>query len=362
MPDQGTCCLQLFYRLREPDRFRKAGDLLGFDQLVLRREPVFLGKTQGEDRDQALPQKKQSPLSVTETERWITVEGEDFRYVWNRLTGAFESLASGQIPFLGRPMEWNIWRAPTDNDRNIRRKWEEAGYDRTVVRVYETQACQDAEGITLSARLSLSAVYIQRILNIQAAWRVYPDGRIFLKAQVDRNPEMPWLPRFGLRLFLPQSFGQAAYFGYGPYESYADKHQASRLGRFSAPVRDLHEDYLRPQENGSHWDCSYLAVSDPEGGCLEAAGEAFCFNASPYTQEELAGKAHNYELEPSGFTVLCLDYRQSGMGSNSCGPELAPRYRLAEESFSFALELRLSSQEGKASPRAEQFTSLPHSD
>ena len=47
---------------------------------------------------------------------------------WNRLTGVFDSLTNGQISYLERPMEWNIWRAPTDNDRNIRREWERAGY------------------------------------------------------------------------------------------------------------------------------------------------------------------------------------------------------------------------------------------
>ena len=51
-------------------------------------------------------------------------------------------------------------------------------------------------------------------------------------------------------------------------------------------------------------------------------------NASHYTQEELTKKAHNFELEESGYTVLCLDARQSGIGTNSCGPELFEKYRM----------------------------------
>ncbi len=355
VPDEGTCCLNFTYHLKEKEAFRQAGELLGFDQLILRREEK---RWNGEEKQKTEAHPAVSPLSLAETERFVTVAGEGFRYVWNKLTGVFDSLVSGQIPFLDRPMEWNIWRAPTDNDRNIRRKWEEAGYNRKVVRVYETRASRDGKGITLCARLSLSAVYIQRILEIQAVWRISPEGGISLQAQVARTPEMPWLPRFGLRLFLPQSFRQVAYFGYGPYENYADKHQASRLGRYTAQVEELHEDYLRPQENGSHWDCSYLAVSasdgsDQEGGCLEVAGPSFSFNASPYTQEELTRKAHNYELKPSGFTVLCLDYRQSGVGSNSCGPELAPRYRLEEQRFSFELKLQLESRIPEVSQASE---------
>ena len=70
-----------------------------------------------------------------------------------------------------------------------------------------------------------------------------------------------------------------------------------------------------------------------------AAEETFAFNASVYTQEELTVKGHNYELEESPYTVLCLDKRQSGVGSNSCGPELAPKYRLNEECFAFGIRL-----------------------
>ena len=67
----------------------------------------------------------------------------------------------------------------------------------------------------------------------------------------------------------------------------------------------------------------------------------FCFNASPYTQEELAHKAHNYELRPCGDTVLCIDAAQSGVGSHSCGPELLPAYRLDASEFTFSGRLSL---------------------
>ena len=59
-------------------------------------------------------------------------------------------------------------------------------------------------------------------------------------------------------------------------------------------------------------------------------GENFSFNASHYTQEELTEKQHNFELCPSDYTVLCIDERQSGIGSNSCGPMLLPKYRLGD--------------------------------
>ena len=122
-------------------------------------------------------------------------------------------------------------------------------------------------------------------------------------------------------------------------ESYIDKHQAASYGQYSGPVALLHEDYLRPQENGSHWGCDYVTLSGSSHALTAVSEKPFSFNASPYTQEELTAKAHNYELAESGSTVLCLDYRQNGIGSNSCGPELIEKYRLNEESFDFELTL-----------------------
>lgn len=106
-------------------------------------------------------------------------------------------------------------------------------------------------------------------------------------------------------------------------------------------MAELHEDYIRPQENGSHCDCDYVKV-ESDTAVLTAAGEkTFAFNASLYTAEELTEKRHSYELVPCGSTVLCLDYAQSGIGSNSCGPTLLEQYQLNEKNFTFELNLMI---------------------
>ena len=131
---------------------------------------------------------------------------------------------------------------------------------------------------------------------------------------------------------------QVRYFGYGPYESYKDKHRASVKHLYDDTVENMYEDYIKPQENGSRWNCDYVRLTGPLGG-VEVTGEEFSFNASRFTQEELTNKAHNFELVPCGDTVFCLDYRQNGIGSNSCGPELNPRYAMPEEfTFEFSLQ------------------------
>ena len=130
-------------------------------------------------------------------------------------------------------------------------------------------------------------------------------------------------------------------------ESYIDKKWAGYHGLFQTDVRSMHEDYIRPQENGSHYDCDYITIHDKKTALTVAGEESFSFNASVYTQEELTEKAHNYELEESPYTVLCVDYRQSGMGSNSCGPALDKKYQLDEEEFQFQVRLIPEEIKGK---------------
>lgn len=140
-------------------------------------------------------------------------------------------------------------------------------------------------------------------------------------------------------MFLDKKLADIRYFGMGPQESYRDKHQAASHGLYRANVGDLHEDYIRPQENGSHYDCEYVELNNSRYGIVASAEKAFSFNASYYTQEELEKKMHNYELIESDSVVFCVDYALNGIGSNSCGPVVLEQYRFDDVLFRFQFTL-----------------------
>lgn len=336
VPARGKCFLKVSYYQKNPTEILPQGFLLGFEEVRVKtaenenqKVKEILSATAG-----------QGSFEVEEDDCRLILSAPGIRYTYDKLTGVFSEMMYQNRPLLERPMEYNIWRAPTDNDRNIKAEWQRAQYDRTVTRAYETETTVSKDGVKIETTLSVSAVYIQRILNVKACWIVRPDGMVDVKLDAEKNPEFPFLPRFGLRLFLPKAMARVTYCGIGPEESYIDKKWAGYHGVFDADVKKMHEDYIRPQENGSHHDCDYVTVYG-DSLSLTAAGErTFAFNASVYTQEELTKKAHNYELEESGCTVLCLDYRQSGIGSNSCGPQLAEKYQLNDRNFSLGLRLK----------------------
>jgi beta-galactosidase len=107
------------------------------------------------------------------------------------------------------------------------------------------------------------------------------------------------------------------------------------VGLFESEVALQPVDYIKPQENGSHYGCEYVTVSGKNQALTIVAEKPFAFNVSPYTQEEQTQKKHDFELDESGYTVLCIDYKQNGIGSNSCGPELLEKYRFDESKFEF---------------------------
>lgn len=336
IPREGRSYLRLYYHLREKTVPVPAGHLLGYEEVLLetkddrnKRALKYLKQNKGTDGE----------IEILETAREILCRGKDFEYSLCKQTGLFRRISYKDREYLDRPVELNIWRAPADNDMYIKKEWKRARYDGTYTRAYDIKAQRKESDVTICAHISVAADAVQPVLTGKLVWTVDCDGGITGNIFVKRGQEFPMLPRFGMRLFLNKELDEIAYYGMGPYESYKDKHRASLHGLYGGNVLELHEDYIRPQENGSHTDCDYVVASGGRYGLAAASSKSFSFNASVYTQEELEEKAHNYELEPSGSTVLCLDYAQSGVGSNSCGPKLMEQYRLDDEEINFCIKL-----------------------
>ncbi len=304
------------------------GQELGFDQFIIKEEPIVLA-----------PITYKGAIKVEETEKAYILNGEKFRYVFGKKEGMWLSLEREDCKLLESPMTYNIFRAPTDNDQNIIRKWRQADYEHICTKVCNLEYATSKEAVSIKASLRLAPMSQTNLLKLDSEWTIYPDGTIDCKISGEKNKAYVFLPRFGLKLEMPKSFSNVRYYGYGPYESYCDKHRASYLQCFESSVSALHEDYIKPQENGNHYGCRFMELSDGVKTVRFDGENSFEFNASYYTIEELKTKKHNYELEEADYLTLCIDYKQSGVGSNSCGPELLEQYRMNDETFSWKFRM-----------------------
>jgi beta-galactosidase len=238
----------------------------------------------------------------------------------------------------------DAWRAPTDNDNgapwqpDVRHGplWREIGLHRLQHTLRDVELTEDA--LTVRSRVAPAG----RDLGLRTVYRWTSDGtRLGLAVSV--TPEGHWtvpLPRLGLRLGLPASYGSAHWFGGGPGEAYPDTRAASVLGRWRAEVDGLQTPYVFPQENGARADVRWTELASAERRLRIEGGTPFWFTARRWTTEQLDAATHLCELEPGETVWVNLDHRQNGIGSQSCGPGTLPQYRLhaepAEFTFTFS--------------------------
>ena len=335
VPENGKCYLKLIYHLKKELPLLDEDHILGFDEIEVSKED-----TKCKLAEKWIPKTVvDSELQVNENDTQIHIKGREFAYTIDKRTALFTEMKFAGREYLNHPMELNIWRAPTDNDMYIKSEWKKAHYDKAYTRAYTTEVVQGKHGVKITSHASVVAETVQKILDVTITWKIEAAGKIDADIAVTKDDEFPDLPRFGVRMFLDKKLSAVRYFGMGPQESYCDKHQAASHGLYRADVGDLHEDYIRPQENGSHYDCEYVELNNSRYGIVASAEKAFSFNASYYTQEELEKKTHNYELIESDSVVFCVDYALNGIGSNSCGPVVLDQYRFDDVLFRFQFTL-----------------------
>lgn len=335
VPESGKCYLKLIYHLKKELPLLDEDHILGFDEIEVSKDGAKCKLAEKWLQKTAVD----SELQVNENDTQIHIKGREFAYTIDKRTALFTEMKFAGREYLNHPMELNIWRAPTDNDMYIKSEWKKAHYDKAYTRAYTTEVVQGKHGVKITSHASVVAETVQKILDVTITWKIEAAGKIDADIAVTKDDEFPDLPRFGVRMFLDKKLSAARYFGMGPQESYCDKHQAASHGLYQANVDDLHEDYIRPQENGSHYDCEYVELNNSRYGIVLSAENAFSFNASYYTQEELEEKTHNYELTESDSVVFCVDYALNGIGSNSCGPVVLEQYRFDDVLFRFQFTL-----------------------
>ena len=335
VPESGKCYLKFIYHLKKELPLLDEDHILGFDEIEVSKDGAKCKLAEKWLQKTAVD----SELQVSEDDTQIHIKGREFAYTIDKRTALFTEMKFAGREYLNHPMELNIWRAPTDNDMYIKSEWKKAHYDKAYTRAYTTEVVQGKHGVKITSHASVVAETVQKILDVTITWKIEAAGKIDADIAVTKDDEFPDLPRFGVRMFLDKKLSAARYFGMGPQESYCDKHQAASHGLYQANVDDLHEDYIRPQENGSHYDCEYVELNNSRYGIVTSAEKAFSFNASYYTQEELEKKTHNYELTESDSVVFCVDYALNGIGSNSCGPVVLEQYRFDDVLFRFQFTL-----------------------
>ncbi len=235
----------------------------------------------------------------------------------------------------------SFWRAPIDNDAPLVPAWRREGYHLLQHRVDAVSWEEVSGGATVRIQTRIGAPGSAR--GFTAVYDYLFDGEggtvIDVSLQPVGAPLSP-LPRVGLEMKVPQSLGNALWYGRGPGETYVDSLDAGRFGAWRRTVDELATHYVHPQENGNRADMRWVCLTDAGGtGLFARAYPALSFSARRWSTEALAAAAHPTDLRPEDSITLNLDYRHQGLGSATCGPGPWERYVLKPEAMSFRVRL-----------------------
>lgn len=289
-------------------------------------------------------------LSVREERNRLVVAGEGWDLGFDTVHGRLDRWSLDGLALLSSGPQVDIWRAPTDNDRNIKQRWRESGYDRMTTRLDRLRVSRPGDRVVVvEVDSSMGAACRIAPLRVSQRYAVYGSGDVLLTTRIaiaGRN--LPSLPRLGLRLTMPGVFDRMSWFGRGPHDSYRDCRESAMLGKWRGLVQDQYVPYVFPQEHGNKADSRWLAVTDVRGsGLLMAAGDSdLSVSASHYATEDLDRAAHTSDLVRRDATFVRLDHLHQGLGSNSCGPLPQPQHRLdATGEHVFTVRLRAFHQD-----------------
>jgi len=236
-------------------------------------------------------------------------------------TGELLSLKADGKEVLRTPMHLNILRY-IDNDRKLLSHWNtQCRLPRCKSHIFSCEKGENRWKFTGALAADCRLPVAEFTLEYAVCGNALEVTLEYSLAEYAKS-----FPRFGLEFGIDKACQRFSYVGYGPQESYNDKHIACTYGLYETTAKENYDrNYIRPQESGSHYACRYLGVEK----LFQLTGEKpFSCSVNPYTTRQLTETTHDHELTENDFVNVCVDIAMRGVGSHACGPVLPEKYEI----------------------------------
>ncbi len=154
------------------------------------------------------------------------------------------------------------------------------------------------------------------------------------------------IPQIGLTLKLKGEYKNVKYYGMGDVECYSDFSKQSVMGVYETTAEDMYVPYIKPQESGNRSGVRWAEITDNTGAGIRitAVAAPLNFKAVNVVTENLQNAKHTEDVERVNATVLHLNGFMRGIGSASCGPDTAERYKKIlhlKECFTYTFDFEI---------------------
>ena len=284
-------------------------------------------------------------LQVTEGQGGLTVENSRVTAKFSTVFGKLISFGKDGKEYLTEGPRMNVYRATIDNDMYKKEDWMNKYFIQKPVEETEYVSCLKEDDKVIVRIGTFFSCYNQSWgFECDYTYTVYSCGQMKVEIQgkaVQRGKLEPaFLPRIGVIMKGNKNFQKTMWYGMGPGESYVDSKAASIMGIYENTVDGMMTDYVFPQENGHHEQVKWFRIGDGKDGLLCKMEEKLGLNLANYTDESLEKAQHPFEIEKADDVIIHLDYRQSGLGSNSCGEEQLEENKVKLQDFAMAFTVQ----------------------
>ncbi len=264
-------------------------------------------------------------------------------------TGCIGRVTCGGTTVVLEGPRLNLWRGPTDNDgikampersEGVLRGWRSLGLDRQELRLIGLDIEEHDSRVEVSTHHRAMYPGVEARIEWKCRYEISGRGEIALESTIVVPDAFEDLPRIGVILTIPSDLEMIRWYGKGPHESYCDRKSGAPVGVYSGTVSEQFTPYIVPQENGNKSDVRWMCLERTDGlGVLFVADPLMEASAHHFTPHDLDRAYHTNELEMHDEIYVCLDCRQRGLGTASCGPDTLEQYRIRSGTYQYSVRI-----------------------
>ncbi|OQP63928.1 beta-galactosidase [Niastella vici] len=297
-------CLNVYARLRSATPWAEAGFCIAREQFVVKPFTCKRITPAG------------GMVTVTGSDTHIELKTGAMSFTLDKKNGSLVSWKVDQQELLKGKLEPFFWKTPNDNQKY-------SGYVKALGIWKKAAENLVVKNVELSKQDNLVAVKFE--MNIPAIGANYTlnyqlNGQGKLQVEAAYTPlsdTIPLIPKFGMRVRIPENYSTIDWYGRGPYENYPDRKTGSLIDLYRSQLANFITAYPAPQDNANRCDVRWLAMSAQSKGSIKITGlQPLCFRAWPYTEEDLEVTKHDYELPIRDFINLNIDLNIHGVGGD----------------------------------------------
>jgi len=324
--------LNIEFQLSKDEFWASKGYAVSTDQFLLKKKEAL----------KIAVENSKGAMKALETDSEFKISGKGYQISISKKNGALTSYKLNNEEQVFAPLLPNFTRPMTDNDR---KGWKP---NKVLKQWYNNlpKAVNTKMGIGIN-EVTISSDYevVKDSAQVSVVYTIQPDGVVKVNYNLKASNKLPKIPKVGMQMGVQRQFDQISWYGKGELENYSDRSFGFTVGKYSLPVNQFTEPYIKPQENGNRTEVRWMSLTNPsknKGLLVLTADKVLQMSAWPYTQANLSEAKHTFDLKDPGFLTLNIDLLQMGVGGNdSWSPVARPieKYEIPSGDYEYSFYL-----------------------